>query len=135
MGTFTGKFAAADLAHNTVGVTLMGEVDTAFSRATATNIAGGIAGVTDVDNGIRVAREDLTYVCVPYYYSYGPYRGSAYDARPNKNRSDSHIANDIREELKWSAFVDAEKVEVRVEGGKAVPSGAVGTASERKAAT
>jgi osmotically-inducible protein OsmY len=183
VGTYSGKFAAEDLAHNTVGVTkvenqlavrpsgavadstvqravqsallwnpytnafdiditvksgvvtLTGEVDTAFSRATATDVSSSIDGVRDIDNNIKVKRKDLAYAYVPYHQPYGPYWGRSYDGPRSTTRSDALIAQDIRNELKWSPFVDLDDVEVRVEGGRAMLSGQVSAASEAQAAT
>jgi osmotically-inducible protein OsmY len=183
VGSVSGRFAAEDLAYNTVGVTevkneltvkpikhvadstmrravqgalrwnpytnafdievevkggvvtLRGEVNTPFERATATNLAGDIAGVTDVDNVIKVTHADLAYVYVPYYYPYEPYWGVSYYGPTSTTRSDAQIAAGIRDELKWSPFIDAARVDVAVEHGKAVLTGQVSSPSERMVAT
>lgn len=116
-------------------MTLTGEVNTAFQRATATNVASSIAGVTDIDNEIKVERPEVAYVYVPYYYPYGPYWGSGYYAPTGTTRTDAEIARGIRDELQWSPFVDAARVNVTVEHGRALLTGEVRTRSARTAAT
>lgn len=116
-------------------VTLTGEVNTAFERATATDVTSRIAGVTDINNEIKVKRPDAAYVYVPYYYPYGPYWGRGYYTPTSTSRTDAQIARDIRDELKWSPFVDAAQVNVTVEHGRALLTGEVNTPSARAAAT
>jgi osmotically-inducible protein OsmY len=131
---YTARFAL-EVEVSAGAVKLGGEVNTAFERATATSVASSIEGVRDIDNLIRVKVGEIPYVHNPYYGPYAPYSETRYYAPITSTRSDSQIAAEIRREIAWSPFVDAEQVHVRVEGGKAVLTGTVDSARERIAAT
>jgi osmotically-inducible protein OsmY len=114
-------------------VTLSGSVDTSFQRAQARHIAGSIRGVKDVADTLQVRREEVAYFYSPYLVPYAPY-WEARDSAPS-GRSDAQIAKDIRRQLAWSPFIDAEEVKVDVRGGRATLTGAVDSLSERIQAT
>ncbi|HEX3854001.1 MAG TPA: BON domain-containing protein [Polyangiaceae bacterium] len=116
-------------------VTLTGTVASAFERAQATNVAAGISGVKEVDNELKVQRDEISYVYDPYLYPYSPYWQTWYYAPLRTGRTDAQIAGDIRDELHWSPFVDESGVRVNVVDGKATLTGQVGTQAERAAAT
>jgi osmotically-inducible protein OsmY len=54
-------------------------------------------------------------------------------APPSQN-TDREILENIKEEIRWSPFVDEEKVDVRVEDGQAILTGTVNSKLEHDAA-
>lgn len=81
---------------------LTGDVDTAFEKSRAEEIASGIKGVVEVNNTISVR---------PVFVE----------------KFDWEIEQDIKSELWWSPFVDADEVNVTVEDGVATLKGSVDT--------
>lgn len=116
-------------------VTLTGNVDTPFERAQATDVAAEVEGVKGIDNSLRVKRGELVYVYSAYFFPYSPYWESWYAAPTATKRSDTQIAEGIHEELLWSPFIDAQRVNVDVTHGGAKLTGQVQSQSERNAAT
>lgn len=116
-------------------VTLTGKVDTAFERAQATTVVSEIEGVKDLDNRLKVARDQVVYVFEPYHYPYSPYIETWRYAPRTTTRSDTDIAREIRDELFWSPFVDVDDVTVQVKDGKATLTGRVDGYSELSSAT
>ena len=109
-------------------VYLSGYVDTYFEKAQAENVVSKVPGVIEVENNITVD-EVLPPTYDPYlddynygYYEYGP---GGYPAK-----TDNQILEDIREELFWSPFVDADSIKVSVEDGVATLKGDVASWSE-----
>jgi osmotically-inducible protein OsmY len=86
-------------------VRLEGNVDSWQEKQLARRVAEGVRGVKEIDNQIAIN--------VP-------------PARP-----DVEMETEIRERLRWNAWVDDGLVTVMVEDGRAVLSGAVGSALER----
>jgi osmotically-inducible protein OsmY len=89
---------------------LSGEATSLYERERAEDIAQGVRGVVDVRNLLRL------------------------EARPEV-KPDWEIREQIRDELFWSPFVDADQVEVRVRDGRATLTGDVDSFAERRAAT
>ncbi len=129
------NFYALDAKVQAGKVTLSGSVDTPFERAQATDIAANTVGVKDIDNDIVVRRSELVYVYNPYYFPYAPLWEAWYYAPAKPARSDSAIAEDIRDEFLWSPFVDESQVKVSVSNGTATLTGQVSSQVERMAAT
>lgn len=115
-------------------VELKGAVETAFEKAQAESIARGMVGVTMVDNELTVRRPSKAYVFEYLLGPQGPYVvGRSY--LPSKpTRADGEIAEEIREEMRWSPFVDADEVNVKVVAGKATLTGTVDSWAEARAA-
>jgi osmotically-inducible protein OsmY len=114
---------------------LYGAVDSYFEKAEAERVAATIAGVSQVDNFLKVQNSYSPYSYSPYIdhtYLYGRYRIPYAPVRPYK--SDQEIAEDIKDELYWSPFVDSDQVKVEVENGQATLTGQVDTKSESEAA-
>jgi len=107
-------------------VTLDGEVKTHWERARAQETAAQVPGIVAVDNRLAVSTDrPLTYS--PYVDDY-----SFFDNSPNPTAqvSDETIAENIRDELWWSPFVDSDGITVAVYQGVATLSGAVDTWAE-----
>jgi len=116
-------------------VRLSGQVDTYFEKARADDAASRVHGVWRVENDLRVDDETQPLVYDPYVDTY-PYDFDWYDYRPGlPDMTDEEIREEIREEMIWSPFVDADQVTVAVEDGKATLIGRVDSWSERQAAT
>ena len=90
-------------------VTLTGTVSTDYQKRHATTVVSRIRGVTDIRNNIDAERE----------WTWQP---------------DDEISEDIRDELFWSPYVDADQVTVLVEEGIAILSGTVDSYDEIEAA-
>jgi osmotically-inducible protein OsmY len=116
-------------------IALSGSVDTTFQRAQARHIAGSIRGVKDVVDTLQVRAKDAAYFYSPYLVPYAPYWDVGDSAPSGTQRGDAQIAKDIRRQLTWSPFVDAEEVTVDVQDGRAILTGAVDSLSERIQAT
>jgi osmotically-inducible protein OsmY len=112
---------------------LRGNVDTPFHRALAGQLASGIRGVRQVENELSVAHPELVYTYDPYAGPHAPF------ARPSRapGREPAHpddaIARSIRNELRWSPFVDADQIKVSVSRGQATLTGEVSSPTEGRA--
>ena len=100
-------------------VTLEGTVDTSFEKTHALSVAQRQAGVIAVNNNIQVEETPSSYV----HTFHPPYND--YPSARLYGKSDAEIAEDVRDELFWSPFVDAEEVTVSVSKGVAKLSGTV----------
>ncbi len=86
-------------------VTLSGTVDSWQETKLAETVAKGVAGVTDVENDLKI--------------DYGA-----------GIRRDSEIRTEIERRLYWDVLVDSGLIEVEVDDGKVALSGIVGSAAE-----
>ena len=116
-------------------VKLYGDVDTAFEKSHAEDIASGINGVVKVDNLLVIRNFSNTYTYDPwvndtYLYDYYWYQNMPLHA----TKSDSEILKDIKNELFWSPFVNADQVKVKVDEGVATLTGNVNSWLEHDAA-
>jgi osmotically-inducible protein OsmY len=122
-------------------VRLRGDVDSALERMTAEDVAAGIDGVRRVDNDLRIDRDGYAFALDPYVDGWEVYEfyGRAHVPNPHGSsvgwRSDAAIEDDIRNQLRWSPFVDADQVTVNVDRGIATLKGTVDSYPERAAAT
>jgi osmotically-inducible protein OsmY len=115
-------------------VTLTGTVGTRLERAEAFDVASRIAGVMSVANRLETRDQAtpslysaLSDPAVPFAESEG--------SRPyGAKLSDEELTRRITSELRWSPFVNAGEVQVRVENGKATLSGTVHRRRARQAA-
>lgn len=89
-------------------VTLTGTVDSYQERELAKTVAKGVRGVTAIKDEI-----DVDYTT---------------------DRLDSEIKNEIKQTLRWNAYVDNYLINVSVNDGKVALSGTVGSASEKRLA-
>jgi osmotically-inducible protein OsmY len=89
-------------------VTLNGAVQSWAEHELAARVAAGVRGVTGIDNSIDVD----------------------FDAE----RADSAMEADIKERLRWDALVDDALIDVAVADSRAILSGTVGSAAERRRA-
>jgi osmotically-inducible protein OsmY len=116
-------------------VYLDGTVDSVFERAQAEDVASRQKGVRKVNNYLKV--HDLAmptfdpYVDDWYIYDFDV-NGTLEQEPPTK--ADWQIAEQIREALDWSPFVDSDEVTVSVDDGKATLTGTVDTWGELYAA-
>jgi len=89
-------------------VTLSGSVDSWQEKKLCGKVAKGVKGVKEVVNDIVVFWEE--------------------------DRPDHEIKAEVGKALKWDAFVDHALIDVRVENGKVMLSGVVGSAAEKSSA-
>ncbi len=116
-------------------VILTGTVDDYFEKAQADDAAARVYGTVSVDNNLVVGDEWDYYTYDPYvddwfYYDYDWYVPTGYTTFED----DMEIAEDIRDELFWSPFVDSDDVSVSVDNGVATLTGEVDSWSERSSA-
>ncbi len=114
---------------------LYGQVDTYFEKAQAEDVASRVVGVVSVNNNLIVEEDLEPYVYEPYTGGVDIYDYDWYDYQPNRTYlSDLEIKSEIKDELWWSPFVDANDVNVTVDEGVASLSGTVDSWSEYHAA-
>lgn len=106
-------------------VTLKGDVQVPFERERAERVASRVSGTVYVKNMLStpIVYDPLTYRTLPPPYA---------DRSPLQ--TDEELEQNIRDQLFWSPFVDADEVNVSVVNGVATLTGTVDSASERKAA-
>ncbi|AMR25559.1 hypothetical protein A0257_23000 (plasmid) [Hymenobacter psoromatis] len=104
---------------------LDGLVNSHFEQAQAAEVASGVNGVAEVENGVRVLPSAGQAGCYPYP---GALRPAAY---PN---ADFALAERIRGLYFWSASLHNQDVEVLVENGRATLTGTVATWLDREQA-
>lgn len=111
-------------------VYLTGKVDSYFEKGQAEDIASRVNGVERVINNLSVDnRKAIAYD--PYIDDWYVYGRGWYTAEPvYTTDSDEIIRQNIKNELWWSPFVDANNVNVTVHDGMAVLTGTVDSRSE-----
>lgn len=115
---------------------LYGVVDTYFEKGQADDLASRTAGVIGVNNHLVVEDTEEPLAYEPYADEYYPYDYDWYDYEPNYTfLADARIAEEIRDEMWWSPFVDSDDVTVSVDDGVATLTGRVDSYSELNAAT
>lgn len=118
-------------------VYLDGTVDSYFEKAQAEDVASRVNGVVDVRNNLDVSyHKPSEFTYDPYLDDWYPYDFDwyDYDVAYRTTKSDSSIEEKIEEEFWWSPFVDADQVNVTVNGGVATLTGTVDSWSELNAA-
>ena len=114
---------------------LKGEVDTYFEKSRAEDLASRVNGVLIVTNNITVDKGYAPYIYDPYVDEVYPYEYEWYHPAPRYPiKSDVKLKSDIKSELFWSPFVDADEVNVKVDVGVATLSGTVDSWMEYDAA-
>ena len=135
-------------------ITLSGEVDTLQAKRAAGEDARGAVGAIDVRNMLRVRSEhagpagpQLTQDALTsteegsmaydrrgsagmsrYYYGYyGPYWAAT-------TRSDTEIAEDVRNRLVWDSWVDADQIDIRLERRVVTLDGELDSIVEKRSA-
>ncbi|HYE01254.1 MAG TPA: BON domain-containing protein [Alphaproteobacteria bacterium] len=124
---------AVDAAAGTVYLT--GSVDGFVEKALAEAAVSRLSGVIAVDNDIAVLNPNRAWVADPYVLPLDPLDYDWYDYRPGSTlKSDAEIAAAIDRQLRWSPFVDPDRIAVAVEGGHAILRGEGLGWAERRAA-
>ena len=131
---YTGGFKIGVQVRDGV-VTLTGTVDSYLEKAEAGYVASGIRGISEVRNKLEVFYTANLITYSPYVYSKYPFMYHWHVRRPLRPiKTDVEIKFDIKDELFWSPFVDADQVDVEVVHGVATLTGTVDSWSERQAA-
>ncbi|HEY3667940.1 MAG TPA: BON domain-containing protein [Polyangiaceae bacterium] len=115
-------------------VTLTGAVDTYFERAEALDDVSGVDNVTWVDDQLKVRHPAEPYVYFHWVDPFRPHVDTWYMTTLRPTLPDSVIARRIQQNFRWSAFVNADDVQVSVVDGEATLSGNVRSDRERQAA-
>jgi osmotically-inducible protein OsmY len=115
---------------------LYGRVDSYFEKAQAEDLASRVRGVVYVDNNITVEERYSSLTYKPYVDEWRAPDFDWYYFEPEVTmKRDGEIKEEIKDELFWSPFVDADEVFVRVEEGVATLTGTVDSWTEYNAAT
>lgn len=115
---------------------LYGAVDTFFEKAAADDAASKVEGVIAVDNNLVVNEDTDIYSYDPYldeWYLYD-YDWYTHQEPATTLKSDKSIKEDLKGELFWSPFVDADQVNFHVDEGVVELSGSVDSWMEYHAA-
>jgi len=112
-------------------VTLSGEADTYFMKWQVGDAVASLNNVLAIKNNITVPYEQPAYD-MPFY-NWNPVTND-YDVLPVE-KTDAQIANDIRNELSWSPFVNERDIHVTVEDGVATLTGTIHTWYQKQKAT
>lgn len=124
-----------DVAVDDGRVTLTGAVDDYAEFGEASDVASGFAGVRSVSNQLTVA-DPTPFIYDPYLVPFHPYGGTGvWHGALTTTATDEEIAEEIRDEMFWSPFVDADEVQVSVSEGKATLTGTVDSWMEHRSAT
>lgn len=122
-----------------VGVTegtayLDGTVDSYHEKRVADELASRVNGVITVVNNLKVDKP-APFFYEPYVYGGYLYDNDWYDYEPIKTEmTDAEIKGEIKDEMWWSPFIDADDVTVSVDDGIATLTGKVDSVSEYHAA-
>lgn len=124
----------------TVGVrdgvaTLTGDVDMSFQKRQAEEVAANVSGVVEVRNLLDVRDPSSRLAYQPFADQRPPDHYNWFHPPAWAVKSDWEIAQDIRSELWWSPFIDADDVKVTVRDGVATLTGTVSTWNERRVAS
>lgn len=116
-------------------VQLGGHVNSWFERGLADDIAARIKGVRGVDNRVFVLKTNSRIAHDPYVDDWSIDQHGWYSpSQPTVQRPDASIEMEIRDELRWSPFVDKDRIEVSVQAGVATLTGEVDSYSQRRIA-
>jgi osmotically-inducible protein OsmY len=109
---------------------LTGTVDSYWEKARADRIASSARGVERVRNRLTVYDDRTPLVYEPRVYDFHPNDFTWYAYEPATWLSDAEIQGEIKDELFWSPYVDANEVKVKVDSGVATLEGTVDSYSE-----
>ncbi len=119
-------------------VTLTGYADNLFERAEAEDVAASVGGVTSIENYMTV-RDATVPVFTSPYVDWWIAEDTVIDAPATRDRiitdqTDEELAEEVRDELWWSPFVDSDDVTVMADSGTVTLTGVVDSFGERRAA-
>lgn len=113
--------------------TLTGRVDSNFETWAAEDIAARTRGITKIENNLGVDRTPVvasTEYYYPWHSSYMPWTYSSAE----EPKTDAELLSDVRSQLLWSPFTDAEDITVSVKDGVVTLTGQVEDRREKGAA-
>ncbi|ACY19157.1 BON domain-containing protein [Haliangium ochraceum] len=118
-------------------VLLHGTVDYFHERVEAEKVAASVEGVLEIVNQLEVEHTPHAFVFDPHMYPHHPNSsGKELVMVPNnRDASDRDLRDAIREELRWTPFLNGDDIRVSVLGGRVTLSGAVYSWTERRLAT
>lgn len=116
--------------------TLRGTVDSAFEKWAAGDIAARGRGISAVDNQLKVEPAPAEPVAATdsYYYPWHSSPAPWTHTREPRSKSDAELLEDVRSQLFWSPFANAENILVSVKDGTVTLRGEVGSWMARGAA-
>ncbi len=119
-------------------VTLDGTVDSLFEKQHAEDLAASIRGVVTIVNGLKVRRSHAAAPKTKPERYLDPIRRQfdAGHSEPDRSATtDPELQRQVEQELRWSPFVDAVKVQVRVKRGVVTLTGVTDSEHGYRAAT
>lgn len=116
-------------------VDLYGDVDNAYERSAADTVAASVRGVRQVNNRLTVTTDDEWLSFNPYVDEWPANTYVWYDPRRRRVwTEDTALVREVREQLKWSPYVEADKIQVTAHDGVIVLEGTVDTDRQRRVA-
>ncbi len=115
-------------------VSLSGEVGTLFEKGRADEVASRVPGVGEVKNHLRVADSGYQQRYEPYADADWYVDADWFSRSGAVPKEDWEILEDVRDEFRWSPFIDADAIDLVVEDGTVTLIGVVGTLRERRLA-
>ena len=108
-------------------VMIYGNVDKYFEKAHAEKAAEKVAGVSEVENNIKIGKKDSDNVLVDYWKPY-PLSFTRFPDEEN-------LKEEVEKQLWWSPYVDEDEINIEIKGDKVILTGQVETYKEKQEAT
>lgn len=114
---------------------LDGTVNVTREKWSADDIAQRTPGVKAVENRIRVTESPEPVVAKYAYFHPWSYLDMPWAIPDAVTKTDDQLRKDVEQQLYWSPFTPAERIDVEVANGRVVLTGSVRNRSELQAAT
>ncbi|MCA9433193.1 MAG: BON domain-containing protein, partial [Candidatus Omnitrophica bacterium] len=117
-------------------VSLYGDVDNAYEKGQAEDVASRVNGVLFVENHLEVSDNDELYSYDPYVDDWliDDYAWGDFD-RTYSWQSDKQLKDEVEDQLFWSPFVNSDTIDVNVDDGEVHLTGTVDSYDEYRTAT
>ena len=112
-------------------VYLSGYVNNYFEKAQAENIADQTTGVIAVRNDIQLFNGNQPTGYIYNNYDWNTFYPFYYEGIYRQPKTDWEIKESIQDQLWWSPFVNENQINITVDNGRAVLTGAVDTEKEK----
>lgn len=113
-------------------VTLTGTVDNRFEKSQAEGVVASVPGVRAVHNQLEIADDVVVYLTSPFLYDVDRYLVTYLPKR--SLLEDIKLLDEVKDELFWSPYVDADDIDIAVKDGVVTLTGDVLTFRAKQAA-